>query len=56
VHYSLVYERELRNAGVDVTLNRYENGGHAFGVRKQGTDSDRWTDDASAWLKKIGML
>ncbi|MBB5207995.1 alpha/beta hydrolase [Chiayiivirga flava] len=56
VHYSLVYERELRKAGGDVTLKLYENGGHAFGVRKQGTDSDRWTDDALAWLKNIGML
>ena len=56
VHYSLVYERELRAAGVDVTLNVYENGGHAFGVRKQGADSDRWADDAMAWLKRIDML
>ena len=56
VHYSLVYERELRKAGVDVTLNLYATGGHAFGVRKQGTDTDRWTDDALAWLRKIGML
>ena len=56
VHYSLVYERELRKAGVDVTLNLYENGGHAFGVRKQGADADRWTDDALAWLKTIGIL
>lgn len=56
VHYSLVYERELRKAGGDVTLKLYENGGHAFGVRKQGTDSDRWTNDALAWLKNIGML
>jgi acetyl esterase/lipase len=56
VHYSLVYERELRKAGGNVTLNLYEHGGHAFGVRKQGTDSDHWTDDALAWLKKIGIL
>ena len=56
VHYSLVYERELRKAGVDVTLNLYENGGHAFGVKRQGTDSDRWTEDALAWLRKIGIL
>jgi acetyl esterase/lipase len=56
VHYSLVYERELRKAGVDVTLNVYENGGHAFGVKRQGTDSDRWTDDALTWLRRIGIL
>lgn len=56
VHYSLVYARELRRVGAPVTLNLYEDGGHAFGVRKQGKDSDRWTDDAIAWLRSIGML
>lgn len=56
VHYSQVYERELRNAGVDVTLNLYATGGHAFGVHKQGKDTDRWTDDALVWLRRIGIL
>jgi len=56
VHYSVVYERELKNAGVDVDLIVYETGGHAFGVRKQGKDTDRWTDDAMRWLRKIKIL
>jgi acetyl esterase/lipase len=56
VHYSLVYERELKKAGVDVTLELYDTGGHAFGVKKQGKDTDRWTVDALQWLGKIGML
>ena len=56
VHYSLVYERELRKAGVDVDLRLYDTGGHAFGVKKQGKDTDRWTDDALAWLGKQGFL
>jgi acetyl esterase/lipase len=55
VHYSQVYERELKKAGVDVTLLLYETGGHAFGVRKQGKDTDRWTDDALRWLQRIGI-
>ena len=55
VHYSLVYERELKKAGVDVTLNLYDTGGHAFGVKKQGKDTDRWTDDALRWLRRIGI-
>lgn len=46
----------LRFARVPVALQLYRNGGHAFGVRKQGTDSDRWPQDALAWLKRIGML
>ena len=56
VHYSLVYERELEKAGVDVTLMLYETGGHAFGVKKQGKDTDRWTDDALRWLRDQGFL
>jgi len=55
-YYSKVYEKALRNAGLDVTLNAYSTGGHAFGVRKSGKDTDRWMDDALAWLKKKGFL
>lgn len=55
VDYSVVYERALREVGVDVSLIRYETGGHAFGVHRQGTDSDRWTQDAMRWLGEIGM-
>jgi hypothetical protein len=51
-----VYERELKNAGVDVSLIVYETGGHAFGVKKQGKHTDRWTDDALQWLGKHGFL
>jgi acetyl esterase/lipase len=56
IHYSRVYARELRKAGVDVTLIEYATGGHAFGVRKSGKDTDRWTDDAAAWLVRKGLL
>ena len=56
VHYSQVYERELDKAGVDVRLNLYPSGGHAFGVRKQGAATDRWTDDALAWLREKNIL
>ncbi len=54
--YSEVYERALRNAGVNVNLVIYETGGHAFGVRKQGKDADRWTEEALAWLREIQVL
>ncbi|WP_315386006.1 alpha/beta hydrolase [uncultured Stenotrophomonas sp.] len=55
-YYSEVYARELRKVGVDVQVNLYETGGHAFGVRKQGADTDWWMDDAIRWLKKIEVL
>lgn len=56
VHYSQVYARELKKAGVPMQLNIYQTGGHAFGVHKLGKDTDRWTADALAWLKEIKML
>lgn len=56
VHYSEVYERELKKAGANVELIVYESGGHAFGVKKQGKDTDQWTADALQWLKKIEIL
>ena len=54
-YYSEVYADALRAAGVPVTLRLYETGGHAFGVRLKGTDSDRWMQDALQWLDDIGM-
>jgi len=56
VHYSEVYARALKKAGLNVTLKLYADGGHAFGVRKQGKDTDRWTADVLVWLKQIKML
>lgn len=56
VHYSEIYAKALKKAHLSVTLKLYQQGGHAFGVRKQGKDSDRWTQDTLAWLKQIKML
>jgi len=56
VHYSEVYERELQKAGIKAKLLLYETGGHAFGVKKQGKDTDKWTIDAITWLKEIKIL
>lgn len=56
VHYSEVYERELKKAGVSVKLIIYPTGGHAFGVKKQGKETDRWMADALWWLKEIKIL
>lgn len=56
VHFSTVYEAALKQAGAPVELIIYETGGHAFGVRKQGKDSDRWMEDAVQWLRRIDVL
>ncbi|MBX3167805.1 MAG: alpha/beta hydrolase [Candidatus Eremiobacteraeota bacterium] len=56
VHYSEIYAAALKKAGIPVKLKLYKHGGHAFGVRKQGADSDGWTQDVLAWLKQIKIL
>jgi len=56
VHYSQVYAKALKRVGASVQLNLYATGGHAFGVKKQGKDTDRWTLDALVWLRKTGVL
>ena len=56
VHYSKVYFRELIKGKVNARLNLYKTGGHAFGVRTQSKDTDRWTADALVWLKEMKML
>lgn len=56
VHYSQVYARELKKAKVRVQLKLYETGGHAFGVRKSGKDTDQWQNDTIRWLRQLGMI
>ncbi|AQQ68172.1 hypothetical protein Mag101_11385 [Microbulbifer agarilyticus] len=56
VHYSQVYKRELAQAGVKVDLLLYESGGHGFGVKPQGEDSDQWREDALRWLTEMKFL
>lgn len=56
VHYSDVYVRELKKAGVSVKYKRYRQGGHAFGVRSTGVDSDQWVEAVLQWMEGIGMI
>jgi acetyl esterase/lipase len=34
----------------------YAKGGHGFGMKKQGTDSDHWIDDYAHWLRAHGVI
>ncbi len=56
VRYSEVYAKALKDAGINVKLKLYETGGHAFGVKKQGLATDRWTKDAISWLTQIKLI
>lgn len=43
----------LLAAGNHPEVHIYSSGGHGFGTRKQGTDSDRWVDDFEHWLGSL---
>jgi acetyl esterase/lipase len=51
VENSTAFERACTQAGVPVSLNLYEKGGHGFGMDNPTTDKP-WMDALFAWLKQ----
>lgn len=45
----------LRSAGHKPEVHIFSNGGHGFGMRKQGTTSDHWIDAYYYWLEAQGF-
>jgi acetyl esterase/lipase len=45
----------LRAAGAKPEVHIYSAGGHGFGMKQQGTTSDRWIDDFYAWVQAEGF-
>ncbi len=45
----------LRSAGHKPEVHIFSAGGHGFGMRKQGTSSDRWIDGFYFWLEAQGL-
>lgn len=45
----------LRNSGAKPEVHIYSGGGHGFGMKHQGTTSDRWFDDYYAWMQAEGF-
>jgi acetyl esterase/lipase len=45
----------LTSAGHKPEVHIYSNGGHGFGMRKQGTSSDHWIDEFYYWLEARGF-
>ncbi len=43
-------------AGHPVEMHIYDQGGHGFGMKQQGGDSDHWIDQFGEWLGKQGLL
>jgi acetyl esterase/lipase len=45
----------LKAAGNKPEAHIFSSGGHGFGVKKQGTSSDRWIDEFYYWLEAQGL-
>ena len=45
-----------KEAGQSVELHLYAQGGHGFGMKKQGLPSDQWTDRFGDWLQSQRFL
>ena len=46
----------LLAAGARPEAHIYASGGHGFGLRRQGTSSDHWSDALQGWLQAQGWL
>ncbi len=53
---SLALYHAWRAAGHSVELHIYAQGGHGFGMRKQGLPVDRWIEQFGEWLAVEGFL
>lgn len=49
------FHDSLRSAGHKPEVHIYSAGGHGFGMRRQGTSSDRWIDELYYWLEVQGF-
>lgn len=45
----------LRASGAKPEAHIYSAGGHGFGMKHQGTTSDRWFDEFYAWMQALGF-
>jgi len=50
-----IYEA-WKKAGRPAELHLYDKGGHGFGMKPQGADSDHWIDEFAWWLEEKGFL
>ena len=46
----------LKAAGHKPEVHIYSAGGHGFGMKKQGTSSDRWVDEFYYWLEAQKLI
>lgn len=53
---SLMFYEALQARDIPAELHVYEHGGHGFGLRKTGHDSEAWPEQLIPWLKTNGLI
>lgn len=56
VENSKIFYRTLLKNNVRAEFKIYENGGHGFGMNKQGLDIDEWPNELNRWLDSENLL
>jgi acetyl esterase/lipase len=51
----LHFRDALLAAGIKPEIHEFKAGGHGFGMKKQGTESDTWVELFYQWLKRQGL-
>ena len=53
---SQMFYDALQAKGVPAELHVYEHGGHGFGLRRTGADSQEWPSALEPWMRKNGLM
>ena len=56
VEHSLMFYKALQEKNVPSQIQKYDIGGHGFGMRKQGKEVDNWTEILKNWLKANKLI
>jgi dipeptidyl aminopeptidase/acylaminoacyl peptidase len=53
-HYSesTLYAEALSRQGVDVEMHLFAQGGHGFGLGRDGDGTSQWIELAAHWIKR----
>ncbi len=55
IENSYLFYNALTKKNIPAEIHIYEQGGHGFGLRKTGYDSEKWPEELEKWLQKLGL-
>ncbi|MGW8316133.1 MAG: alpha/beta hydrolase [Bacteroidales bacterium] len=54
--HSMAFYQALKQHGIHAEMHIFQQGGHGFGITKQGLPSDRWPELFYDWLESGGIV